>query len=53
MGAPALHGTWLDESLNGALRQICNAAHRLVWHSRVLNDFTFAQGTSRRKRARP
>ena len=42
LGSPAYVGTWHDESINGFLRGIAAAAHRCVWHARVLTDFRAA-----------
>ena len=50
MGSTALHGTWLDESINADLRKVAAAAHRLVWHTRVLNEFRVGVGDTSRKR---
>lgn len=37
-GAPALHGTWCDESLNRSLKAVGSKAHRMNWAERVLDD---------------
>ena len=50
MGSPALHGTWLGESIDADLRKVVTAAHRLVWHTRVLNEFRVGFGDRSRKR---
>ena len=38
-GNPRFLSCFLDESLNGVLARVCRAAHRQVWHYRVLANF--------------
>lgn len=49
-GAPQEYGCWLDESLNHAVQGIGRAAHRMVWHSRVLSGWRQAQDVAKRRR---
>ena len=39
MGAPGPGGTWLDESVNKSFKAVMAAAHRAVFHRRVLMEF--------------
>ena len=50
MGSPALHGTWLDESLNKKLRSVSQAAHKWVWRFRVLHEFNKLEKGDAKKR---
>ena len=39
MGAPQGGGTWEDEAINKDLKKVMGAAHRTVFHRRVLVEF--------------
>eukprot|EP00975_Prorocentrum_lima_P064178 12895985-Prorocentrum_lima.AAC.1 len=43
-GSPHRGGTWTDESINGLLKSTALAAHRAVWHRRLLFGFKMAYG---------
>ncbi len=51
-GSPALHGCWLDESINAELRGVCKVAHRMVFATRVLLDFNSLHARASQKRKR-
>jgi len=38
-GSPALWANWVDEGINSSLKGVSSAAHKLVWHARVLKSF--------------
>ena len=52
MGSPTLYATWLDESINKHIASLAAAAHRLVWHSRLLTDFHNRYGVGARSHKR-
>ena len=55
-GSPAYHACWADESANFQLKVMCQAAHRAVWHGRVLATWASTSGhdvtRARKKRRR-
>ena len=55
-GSPAYHACWADESANFQLKVMCQAAHRAVWHGRVLATWASKSGhdvtRARKKRRR-
>ena len=44
MGNPQEYSTFVDESLNGRLAEICRATHRVAFERRALAKFDFAFG---------
>ena len=52
MGSPTLYAACLDESINKHIASLAAAAHRLVWHSRLLTDFHNRYGVGVRSHKR-
>ena len=51
-GSPYSWGCWRDETCNMALRKVARAAHRLVWHRRILNSHRASFGKKLKRRLR-
>jgi hypothetical protein len=47
-GNPCRTGTWVDESLNARLAEVCKGASRAVWAERVLSSFAHEAGPTAR-----
>eukprot|EP00959_Pyramimonas_sp_CCMP1952_P414582 8686408-Pyramimonas_sp.AAC.1 len=47
LGSLPAAANWRDEQINGYLKAVAMAAHRMIWHRRVLGEFRRAFGVAK------